>query len=177
MRKARRSSALLLVGKDAEDSADIAAVFFDLWRDAHPDDVLEDVPADLVTASASGLDPHITLKNALYQLPRVAGKWAEFTGADAAKLRRDIETLLQQHARGSAVRAGWRAAGERAGDQPGSARAVQGQVISPSAVEFASSSRKRLESPMEQTGDGWLGRTQHLRDLGQGSAAPGGALQ
>ena len=52
--------------------------------------------ADMVMASGSGLDPHITLKNALYQLDRVAAKRAADTNRDVAKVRQEIKALLNQ---------------------------------------------------------------------------------
>lgn len=63
-----------------------------------PSDPAREVPADLVMASGSGLDPHITLQSALYQLDRVAEAWAKKTGRDKAEVRRSIEKLLRQKA-------------------------------------------------------------------------------
>jgi K+-transporting ATPase ATPase C chain len=76
---------------------DVQGVFFDAWLQEHRDAKLEQVPADMVMASGSGLDPHVTLRNARYQLDRVAAARAP-TEADRPRIRQQIEALLQQAA-------------------------------------------------------------------------------
>jgi K+-transporting ATPase ATPase C chain len=81
-----------------KEGSDIQSNFFDLWRQEHPNIALQDVPGDLVTTSGSGLDPHITLQNAEYQLDRVASKWAADLKRDPAQVRQEIAGLLNAHA-------------------------------------------------------------------------------
>jgi potassium-transporting ATPase KdpC subunit len=78
--------------------SDVQSIFFDMWRQDHPDAPLQDVPADMVTSSASGLDPHITLQNAEYQLDRVAQKWAADKKLDPKQVHAQIEEMLQSDA-------------------------------------------------------------------------------
>ena len=85
--------------KPVTAGTDIQSNFFDMWRQDHPDLALEDVPGDYVTTSASGLDPDITLQNALYQLGRVSAKWAEDLKRDQAGVKTEIGAILEKDAK------------------------------------------------------------------------------
>jgi potassium-transporting ATPase KdpC subunit len=77
------------------DCVDIRSVFFDMWRQDHPNAPLANLPGDYVTTSGSGLDPDITLENAEYQLDRVADKWAQDLKRDPSQIRQEIQSMLQ----------------------------------------------------------------------------------
>ena len=81
-----------------EKGGDVQALFFDMWLCDHPDAAgdLEQVPADMVMSSGSGLDPHITLKNAEWQLDHlpIAAAWATSSKRSEAKVREEIHDIL-----------------------------------------------------------------------------------
>ena len=106
------------VGKvEPVDKGDeIKSYFFDQWLREKPKKLnpvtqqmqtidpltdMEQVPADLVMASGSGLDPHISLRNAEYQLERVVEareKQVKESGGDPSKVHAVVEKLVKDHA-------------------------------------------------------------------------------
>jgi K+-transporting ATPase ATPase C chain len=70
---------------------DSVQAHIDALKAADPDNTLP-IPVDLVTASGSGLDPHISVASALYQVHRVASA----RGLDEA----DVVALVDQYTEG-----------------------------------------------------------------------------
>jgi K+-transporting ATPase ATPase C chain len=69
---------------------DAAKARIQALRDADPGNTAK-VPVDLVTASSSGLDPHITPTAAYYQLARVA----RVRGVSEAQIRKLVEQAIE----------------------------------------------------------------------------------
>ena len=70
---------------------DMVQARIDALKAADPDNTLP-IPVDLVTASASGLDPHISIAAATYQVHRVAAArgWSEA----------DVQSLVDEYTEG-----------------------------------------------------------------------------
>ncbi|HTY12463.1 MAG TPA: potassium-transporting ATPase subunit C [Bacteroidota bacterium] len=84
--------------KPVSAGSDIQSIFFDMWRLEHPAENLQNIPGDMVTTSGSGLDPHITMQNAEFQLDRVSSKWAADLKRKPAEVRKEIENILANNA-------------------------------------------------------------------------------
>ena len=69
---------------------DMVQARIDALKAADPDNTLP-IPVDLVTASASGLDPHISIAAALYQVRRVASA----RGLSEAEVRSLVEKFTE----------------------------------------------------------------------------------
>ncbi len=83
------------LGPTSQKLHDRAAAEVEKLRAANPD-APGPIPAELVTASASGLDPHLSPDVALWQAPRIAGA----RGIDVQRVREVIEDHVEPRALG-----------------------------------------------------------------------------
>ena len=88
----RRRLRRLQPGADLPDLADTVQERIAALLEAHPGATAADIPGELVTASGSGLDPHISPAAAAFQVERVAAA----RRLDPARVR----DLVGEHTRG-----------------------------------------------------------------------------
>lgn len=79
------------LGTTSQKLADRLKADVERLKKENPDAPDERIPADLVTASGSGLDPHVTPAGALWQAPRIA----KARGLDVNRVRRLIEGMIE----------------------------------------------------------------------------------
>jgi K+-transporting ATPase ATPase C chain len=81
------------LGPASQKLADTVQERIDALLEAHPGRTATDIPAELVTASGSGLDPHISPAGAAFQVERVTA---------ARRLDPEqVRTLVGEHTRGA----------------------------------------------------------------------------
>jgi K+-transporting ATPase ATPase C chain len=78
------------LGSTSKKLVDRVAADVQRLRESNPD-AEGPIPGDLVTASASGLDPHITPEGALWQVPRVA----KARGVAPERVRQAVEDMIE----------------------------------------------------------------------------------
>jgi hypothetical protein len=109
------------------------------------------VPADMVIVSGSGLDPHITLKNALYQLDCVAGRLGGEDRSEQSRCPLKNRESFEGKTGSPLRRPGGGTVGERPGDQHGPRRASDARgAVKPWSVCVPSEAKSGgWESPDE----------------------------
>ena len=109
----------------ATRGAEIQSAFFPAWWQANPNADLEPVPADMVMTSASGLDPDITLKAALYSARPRRRRMGRADRPRKGRARSEIEQDTRRTGPGAVRRPGRREARQCPGDQPGAVHALR----------------------------------------------------